>query len=84
MVLDVRDPDEFEKGHVEGACHIPLGELRARKDELPHDREIWAYCGIGQRSYYATRALLQRGFQIKNCSGGLMTYTSVTKKGSKV
>jgi NADPH-dependent 2,4-dienoyl-CoA reductase/sulfur reductase-like enzyme/rhodanese-related sulfurtransferase len=74
FLLDVRDPDEFAAGHVEGAVNIPLGELRARLEELPLDREVWAYCGVGQRAYYATRALLQRGVRVRNLSGGYQTY----------
>lgn len=69
-VLDVREPLEFKRGHVDGAVHIPLGELRRRMNELPRDREIWVYCYVGQRSYVAARALRQYGFRAKNLSGG--------------
>lgn len=74
FLVDVRDAPEFDEGHVPGATNIPLGELRGRLDELPSDREIWLYCGVGQRAYYATRALLQRGHRVKNLSGGIQTY----------
>ena len=57
LILDVRDPAEFKSGSIPGAAHIPLGELRRRMGELPRDRDIWAYCFVGQRSYYASRAL---------------------------
>ena len=70
LLLDVREVKEFEKGHVDGAVNIPLSELRARLDEVPTDRDIWVYCAVGQRAYYATRALLQRGRQVRNLSGG--------------
>jgi rhodanese-related sulfurtransferase/DNA-binding transcriptional ArsR family regulator len=43
-VIDVRPPEEYAQGHVRGAINIPLGELKARLDELPRDREIVAYC----------------------------------------
>jgi NADPH-dependent 2,4-dienoyl-CoA reductase/sulfur reductase-like enzyme/rhodanese-related sulfurtransferase len=75
FLLDVRDPHEFGQDHAEGAVNIPLNDLRRRMDELPKDREIWAYCGVGQRSYYAARALSQYGFDIKNVSGGFKTFT---------
>jgi rhodanese-related sulfurtransferase len=42
--------------------------------ELPRDRDIWAYCFVGQRSYYASRALQQYGYRIKNISGGYKTF----------
>ncbi len=74
FVLDVRDPAEYNSGHLESAINIPLHELRERLNELPKDKEIWIHCGVGQRSYYATRTLQQNGFRVKNLSGGLMTY----------
>jgi rhodanese-related sulfurtransferase len=78
VVIDVREPGEFALGHVEGAINIPLGVLRDRIEELPRDREILCYCAVGQRSYYASRALRQNGFKARNVSGGMRTY--VTKK----
>jgi rhodanese-related sulfurtransferase len=74
FILDVREPAEFKKGHIDGAVHIPLGELRGRMDEIPKDREIRPYCFVGQRSYYAARVLAQNGFNIKNISGGFKLY----------
>ena len=74
LLLDVRDPDEFEEGCIPGAINLPLNELRSRLDELPRDREIQVYCGVGQRAYYAMRILLQNGYQAKNLSGGIRTY----------
>jgi rhodanese-related sulfurtransferase len=74
LLLDVRDPDEFAAGHIDGALSIPLGELRQRLGDLPRDREIWVYCEAGQRSYYALRFLAQNGFQVRNLSGGYLTY----------
>jgi NADPH-dependent 2,4-dienoyl-CoA reductase/sulfur reductase-like enzyme/rhodanese-related sulfurtransferase len=73
-VIDVREPGEFALGHVEGAINIPLGVLRDRMEELPRDREILCYCAVGQRSYYASRALRQNGFKARNISGGMRTY----------
>jgi NADPH-dependent 2,4-dienoyl-CoA reductase/sulfur reductase-like enzyme/rhodanese-related sulfurtransferase len=74
FLLDVREPGEFKRGHLEGAVNIPLSELRRRKDELPRDRDIWAYCVVGQRSYYAARILSQYGYRIKSLSGGSRTH----------
>ena len=73
-VLDVREPRDFDLGHVEGASNIPLHSLRARMSGLPRDREILVYCAVGQRSYYASRALRLNGFPAKNISGGMRTY----------
>jgi NADPH-dependent 2,4-dienoyl-CoA reductase/sulfur reductase-like enzyme/rhodanese-related sulfurtransferase len=74
LILDVRDPAEYRQDHVEEATHLPLDQLRQRMGELPRDREIWAYCFVGQRSYYAARALSQYGFKAKNISGGFKSY----------
>jgi len=73
-VLDVREPHEFALGHVEGAHNIPLNSLRDRMGELPRDREILTYCEVGERSYYASRALRLNGFPARNISGGMKTY----------
>jgi rhodanese-related sulfurtransferase len=51
-----------------------VDELRARLDELPKDREIAAYCQVGQRGYLATRILKQHGFKVANVGGGFKTY----------
>jgi len=73
VVIDVRDPREYRGGHVPGADNLPLDEIRSRMEELPKEKEIWTYCFVGQRSYYAARALSQYGFNVKNISGGFKT-----------
>ena len=75
VVLDVREPFELAVEDVEGAVNIPLGQLRGRLDELPRDKTIHVFCRSGQRSYYATRVLLQNGFEVKNISGGMLSRT---------
>ncbi len=81
LLVDVRDPDEFAEGHVPGAINLPLNQIRHRLGELPKEREIWLYCGVGQRAYYATRALLQNGFRVKNLPGGFRTYELIARAG---
>jgi rhodanese-related sulfurtransferase len=73
FILDVRDPAELSVENVPEAVNIPLGQLRKRLDELPRDREIHVICRSGQRAYYATRILLQNGFNAKNVSGGMLS-----------
>jgi NADPH-dependent 2,4-dienoyl-CoA reductase/sulfur reductase-like enzyme/rhodanese-related sulfurtransferase len=75
FMLDVRDPSEYRQDHIRGAVNIPLDELRDRMDEVPKDQQVWTYCFVGQRSYYASRALSQYGYDIKNLSGGFKTFT---------
>jgi len=77
LIIDVRTAPEAASAAVPGAINIPLGELRTRLGELPRDREIWVHCGVGQRSYYASRILKQNGFRVRNLSGGMRSYMSL-------
>jgi NADPH-dependent 2,4-dienoyl-CoA reductase/sulfur reductase-like enzyme/rhodanese-related sulfurtransferase len=74
LVVDVREAEEWAAGHVPGAVHLPLSELRERHGELPRDRELWLYCAAGQRAYYAGRFLAQHGYRPRNLSGGYTTW----------
>lgn len=72
-IIDVRGRDEFEMGHLIGAVNIPLGELRQRVSEIPHDRPVYLHCRTSQRSYNASMALKGRGFDnIFNISGSFL------------
>lgn len=77
FVLDVRTPSEFARGAIPNAKNVPLGSIRNKLEELPRDRTINAYCGVGLRSYIACRILEQNGFDARNLSGGYMTYQAV-------
>lgn len=81
VVLDVREPDEFAAGHIPHAINLPLSQLRSRYGELPPDRELYICCEVGQRAYYATRFLAQRGYRARNLSGGYTTYKALTASG---
>lgn len=74
VVVDVREPQEYEAGHIPGSVNLPLSQLRSRHGELPRDRELWMCCAVGQRGYYATRFLAQCGYRVRNLSGGYTTY----------
>lgn len=73
VLLDVREKIEVEAGHLEGALHIPLNDLRKRLHELPKDKEIVVYCQVGLRAYIAARILKQNGFKVSNLNGGWRT-----------
>lgn len=73
FILDVRETIELSVESVPGAVNIPIGQLRSRLAELPRDREILVVCRSGQRAYYATRALLQNGFNAKTVAGGMLS-----------
>lgn len=74
FVLDVREPAELAVEQVPGAVNIPLGQLRARLDELPRDRAVHVVCRSGQRAYLATRVLIQHGIDARNVSGGMLSH----------
>jgi NADPH-dependent 2,4-dienoyl-CoA reductase/sulfur reductase-like enzyme/rhodanese-related sulfurtransferase len=78
FILDVREPVELAVESVDGAVNIPIGQLRARLDELPRDREILVLCRSGQRAYTATRCLQQNGFDAKVISGGMLSHAILT------
>ena len=73
LLLDVRNPPELAVEAVPGALNIPLPQLRARLGELPRDREIHVICRSAVRAYYATRILVQNGFEARNISGGMLS-----------
>ncbi|OEF96688.1 CoA-disulfide reductase [Desulfuribacillus alkaliarsenatis] len=74
ILLDVRTPSEFERGHVDNSLHMPLDNLRSHINELNSSKEIYVYCHSGQRSYIACRILMQHGYSCYNISGGYRLY----------
>jgi rhodanese-related sulfurtransferase len=69
-VLDVRQPDEYQDGHVPGAHLIPLDQLNERHTEVPTDEQVYVVCGGGGRSAAATEALNGAGYRAVNVAGG--------------
>ncbi|HSX67154.1 rhodanese-like domain-containing protein [Nocardioides sp.] len=72
-VLDVREPMEWQYGHIEGALHIPLGTLTARVDELPAGQTL-VVCKVGGRSAQAVMWLQQQGHDVVNLDGGMLDW----------
>ena len=71
FLLDVREPWEYQAGHVPGAQLIPLSELEQRVNEVPRDRPVLAICHSGQRSLAAAGYLIQLGYaEVSNVDGG--------------
>ncbi len=77
FLLDVREPDEWQAGHMTGSYHIPMRELGARQAELPQDRPILCICRSGNRSGTVTRSLAEAGYQVENLDGGLQQWESL-------
>ena len=71
FLLDVREDDEWTAGHAPDAVHLRLGELGARVDELPRDREVYVICRTGARSAYAAQALTAGGVHAVNVADGM-------------
>jgi len=76
-LLDVRNPNEFEQGHINGFINIPLDSLRKHIGEINRSRIVYVHCFSGMRSYIAARILMQNGFDVYNLSGGYRLYNSV-------
>jgi len=75
QLLDVRQPSEYEQGHLSGARLIPIKELPGRLDELDPDKPVLAYCAVGGRSRAAAQYLSGQGFnQVYNLSGGIKAW----------
>lgn len=73
LVLDVREPVEWQYGHIEGALHIPMSELPGRLDELP-DAQTLVVCKVGARSARVVSWLVQQGRDAVNLDGGLLEW----------
>lgn len=89
--LDVREKNEFESGHLIGAHHIPLSELRERMDEIPKDQPVYVHCRSGQRSYNAVMTLQNNGYSnVMNVSGSFLGiclyeyFTDITTNREKI
>lgn len=75
MFLDVRTPEEYAEGHVQGAMLIPVQELEKRLSEVPKDRRVYVYCHSGKRSMKASNMLVGAGFSnIENIEGGIVAW----------
>lgn len=76
FVLDVREPGEWAAGHVQGALHVPMGEVVARLAEVPDDRRVHVMCRVGGRSAQVAQYLIGQGVDAVNVDGGMMAWAS--------
>ena len=73
FIIDVREEDEYEEGHLLNSVNIPLSELRERTDEIPKDEPVYLHCRSSQRSYNAVLALQGMGYDnVTNISGSFL------------
>ena len=74
QMVDVRNPHEWDAGHVNGSVHIPVDDLNDRLDELDRSRPVVTVCRSGGRSAGAARALAADGFDAESLDGGLLAW----------
>lgn len=79
LLLDVRTADEFALGSLPGAVNVPLDELRDHLSELPVNRPVIVFCGVGMRGYLASNILKLNGWNdVRNLVGGLKVLKAAT------
>ena len=74
QLIDVRQTDEHEAGHIAGSRLIELADLPAQAATIDRDRPVILYCRSGARSEMATEALLQAGYDAHNMRGGMLEW----------
>ncbi len=81
-LLDVRQPGEYEQGHIPGARLVPLGELQAHLQDIAAQRLTIVYCRSGNRSRSAVGILNGAGFEdVYNMEGGMLAYNGLVALG---
>ncbi len=75
VVIDVRQPSEWRRGHIHGAHNVPLPQLASRLHRIPADKVVVTVCATGHRSAAAARALLKAGYRVENLAGGVHAWT---------
>ena len=78
-LIDVREVDEVESGHIPGIIHIPLGLLEFRMYELIKNEPYVIVCRSGGRSGSATQFLESQGFDVSNMVGGMLAWEGEVK-----
>jgi rhodanese-related sulfurtransferase len=74
QLVDVREPYEWEAGHIAGARHIEIAQLTSEAESLDRERPVLFYCRVGSRSGMAAAAFRQAGFDAYSVDGGLVEW----------
>ena len=75
--LDVREPEEFEIGHIKETLHIPLNMIPYNMGEIPKEEPLIVYCHHGMRSLKAVEYLIAKGFDnVVNLDGGIHEWST--------
>ena len=84
QLLDVRQPKEYEAGHLAGAKLIPLKELPGRLGELEKEKPVIVYCAVGGRSKAAAQLLAGKDFaSVYNMAGGIKAWQGHQARGQE-
>ncbi|GAA4707523.1 rhodanese-like domain-containing protein [Brevibacillus fulvus] len=81
IILDVREQEEWESGHIPNAKHIPLNELPERLQELDRQTETVVVCRSGGRSSKACEFLAAQGYNVTNMNGGMNKWYGEVETG---
>lgn len=73
-IIDVREADEYESGHIKGAIHVPLSNFLEAMKVLDKKTNYYVVCFSGSRSQMATQHLSSQGYKVTNVMGGMSTY----------
>lgn len=74
-IIDVREANEFSRGHIPSAQLIPLGSLSQRLNEIDQNKKIIVVCASGGRSSRAAGILGEAGYEVSNMMGGMMAWS---------
>lgn len=80
QLIDVREPNEFDAGHVVGARNIPLSQMKMRLKEIRPDKPVYLYCQSGARSGRAAQLLYKKGYKdLSHLQGGFKKWSGKIK-----
>ena len=79
-VYDVREKDEFVRGHVPGVRLLPMSEIEQRVQEIPTEGTIYFVCAVGARSGKVAEALRQQGLDAVNVAGGTKAWMEAGRR----
>jgi rhodanese-related sulfurtransferase len=76
FLLDVREPNEFAEGSIEGSHNIPLNNLSDSLDQIPHNKKVITICPQGNRAKIAKFIMQPYGYDVESLIGGLKTWST--------
>jgi rhodanese-related sulfurtransferase len=80
VLLDVRENDEWNRGHAAAARHIPMGEVPARLDEIDRSATLYVICKAGGRSAKVAQLLAHHGYEPINVNGGMLAWAEAGRE----